>query len=62
MSELRRAMMIERVCPACKGRTFFESWSGALVSCVYCNGSGFVMEPDDETCRRMMERAMKEAE
>lgn len=47
--------LVEKTCYACKGRRFFESWTGMCVACITCNGSGVVMEPSEEDARRMME-------
>jgi RNA polymerase subunit RPABC4/transcription elongation factor Spt4 len=54
-------VLIERVCDVCKGRAYFESWDGTVMACIACHGSGIVMTPDDEDCKLMIERVMKES-
>ena len=48
--------MVERICDTCKGRRYFESCLTDLrIACLECHGTGVVMGPDDEECRRMID-------
>lgn len=54
-------MLVESTCHSCNGRGYHESCMvQTLFTCLFCNGSGVVLEPDAETARRMIERVMKE--